>query len=444
MVRSIGRYPLTSRQRDPSGAARASNDVLALTLRIKGDVRADCLRGALGDVVARHEALRTRIHYDETDGNLGSQEVLPPLPVPLAVHDVPAAPGRARDDVAVELANAVLAEEMPYSVTPSMRATLHRFDDHDAVLTLLIHHLFCDGWSAGIVHREIAACYRARVSGTPHALPTPAPYRDFASWEREFLEGDRGAAARRFWQDRLAGAELCTMPADRLHGPGTRMPRCAVGNFSIAPGDFARVVASAAQHRCSVWHVFLAAFMALTAEVSGRTDITLLSVSSGRPARAFYDTVGFFADLVPLRLQFGECASFLDLMLLARRASADALQHQIPLAMILEMFPELLTTVMDPRVLVPGVNYVSVPVAQDETKLPITVEQVFPPEELPGEFNRSAFKWNFRVVPPGEFRCAVEYEPDAVDAETIERWGSGFVGRILAMADDPAQPWKTA
>jgi len=441
LAESAGQYPLTYRQRDPNGAARGPEDVVALTLRIKGVLRIECLKGALDDAVERHEALRTRIHYSEADGNLGFQEVLPPLPVPLTVHDIPATPSQSRDEIAVDLSNALSVEGMSYSATPSLRATLHRFDDHDAVLTLLTHHLYSDGWSAGILQREIAVCYRARVTGMPHALPTPTPYREFASWEQEFLRGEKGAAARRFWVDKLAGAELCTMPADRLHGSDTRTPLPEVANFSIDPDSFARVTASAAQHRCSVWHVFLAALMVLTEKVSGRTDTTLLTVSSGRPASAFYGTIGLFADLVPVRLQFGNCKSFLELMRLARKASADAIQNQIPMAMTREMFPDLLKSVEDPRVLVPGFNYLTSPVAQDDTKFAISFEQVFP-EELPGEFLRGAFKWNLRVVPPGKFRCAVEYEPDAVDASTVGRWGSDFIRLILAIADSPDRAWK--
>ncbi|MFC8850462.1 MULTISPECIES: condensation domain-containing protein [unclassified Micromonospora] len=444
LARTDGQYPLALRQQDPTGAARAPEDVLALTLRVQGPLRVDCLKGALEDVVTRHEALRTRIQYDEEDGSLGYQEVLPPLPVPLTVVDAVAKPGRSRDEIAVDLANLLATEGMPYTLTPSVVATLHRFDDHDAVLTLLVHHLYIDGWSAGILQRELAVCYRARATGIPHTLPAPAPFREFATWQQEFLQSEKAAAARRFWLDNLAGAELCTVPADRLHGPDTQAPQCAVSNFALAPERFARVTASAAKHRCSVWHVLLASVMAFTEEASGRTDITLLTVSSGRPARAFYDTIGLFADLVPVRLRFADCTTYLDLMRLARKASAEALQHQLPIGLILGMFPGLLEAVGDPRALVPGFNYISVPVAGDETKFTVSFEQVHPPEELPGTFLRGAFKWNFRVVPPGELRCAVEYEPDAVDASTIERWGTDFIDRLLAMADDPGQPWKRA
>jgi condensation enzyme len=434
-------YPLSSRQKDPDGLARTSRHVTVLALRIKGELRVDALKGALDDVVERQEALRTRLDYDELDGTVGFQEVLPPLPVPLAVHDIPVTPGRSRDEAAADLLTALNEETLSFQVIPSLRATLHRFDDRDAVLTVLTHHLFSDGWSVGVLQREIAACYRARVTGIPHTLPTPVPYREFASWEKEFLQGEQATAARRFWQSKLAGAEMCTMPTDRPHRPETRTERAAVRNFSIDPDTLAKITASAARHRCSVWHVFLAAFMVLVEKASGRSDITLLTVNSGRPAREFYNTIGFFANLVPVRLEFGGCESFRDLMLVARKESALAQQHQLPLGSILEMYPDLMKGSADPLALPAGFNYISSPADHEDTEFTTSVEPVTLLEEQPASFRRGAFIWTFLVVPAGEFRCVVEYEPDAVDASTVDRWGADFIDLILAMADRPDQAW---
>ncbi|SFW72606.1 condensation domain-containing protein [Amycolatopsis australiensis] len=440
---TAGRFPLSSRQQDPHHAARVPEHVVALTFRITGELHVDALRGALEDVVARHESLRTRVVYDEADGSLGVQEVLAPLPVPLPVHDLVVPPGRSRDDIAVDLLNALNDEGLPFDDAPSLRAALHRFDDRDAVLTLITHHLYSDGWSGGILRREIAACYRARVTGVPHELPTPVPYREYAAWEQEFLQSEKGVAARRFWQDNLAGARLLAMPADRPHGPDTLLPRPAVANFSLAPADFDDVVASAARARCSAWHVVLAALMVLADRVSGQSDITLLTINSGRSNGRFHNTVGLFADLVPIRLRSGGCRSVRDLLLAARRASTDAQQHQIPFGEIAGMFPDLLSTVQDPRLVVPGFNYVSSSWAHDEAKSAISFDQVIPPEEPPGYFLRGAFKWNFRVAPPGEFRSIVEYEPDALDASTIDRWGTDFTALVTAIAAEPDRDWKT-
>lgn len=435
-------YPLSSRQKDPFGLARSPRHVVALALRIKGELRIDALKGALDEVVERQEALRTRVNYDEADGTRGFLEVLPPLPVPLAVNDIPETPGRSRDEVALDLLAALNQESMSYLDTPSLRATLHRFDDHDAVLTILSHHLFNDGWSVGVLRREIAACYRARVTGVPHALPRPAPYSEFASWEQEFLSSERAAAARRYWKDKLAGARMHAMPTDRPFDPEQQAPRSAVRNFTIDPETMARITASAARQRCSVWHVFLAAYMVLVEKVTGQSDITILTVNSGRPAREFYDTIGFFANLVPVRLQFDRCETYLDLMLCARKASADAQQHQLPTESILEMYPTLMHPSGDPRALPVGFNYISSPAEHEDTGFTTSVEPVTAPEEEPASFRRGAFIWTFLVVPGGDFRCVVEYEPSAVDAETVERWGAEFLDLVLAMTDKPDQTWN--
>lgn len=436
------RYPLSSRQKDPGRTERSPHHAIRLLLRVRGELQLDALQGALNDVVARHESLRTRISYSEIDGSIGYQEVLPPLPVPLTVHALPVRPGRSRDEAAVDLYFKAHDEVFPHSVVPSLRATLHRFDDRDAVLTLVSHHLFGDNWSAGILRREFAVCYKARVSGTPHALPAPVQYREFAAWEQEFLQGEKAANARRFWADRLAGAAMYTMPADRAHGPDTLAPTSAISNFAIDPGDFRRVVESATRNRCTVWHVLLAAGMALAERIDGSSDITLLTVDNGRQVRDFHNTIGFFANLVPVRLQYGDCESFRDLMLVARRASTEAHRNQIPFGTVLELAPDLMRSFEDPRAVPIAFNYARASVALADIQFTDRVESVVPPRDVPTLFHRGSCMWSLTVLPSGGFRCVVEYEPDMVDASTIQRWGSDFVGLLLEIADHPDRPWR--
>lgn len=440
---SASRYPLTSRQKDPSRTERSPRHAIKLAFRIKGELHIDALRGALDDVVERHEALRTRISYNETDGNPGFQEVLPPLPVPFTVHNIFMLPGRSRDEMAIDLFVKLHDELLPFSVTPSLRASLHRFDDHDAVLTLLTHHLFGDGWSAGIICREFVVCYRARLSGIPHALPAPVQYRDFASWEREFLQSEKAAAARRFWAKKLAGAEMYTMPADRPHGPDSLTSSSAAKTFSIDSGKFAKVIASARQNHCTVWHLCLTAIMVLAEKIRGCPDITLLTVDNGRPVQEFYGTVGFFANLVPLRLEFGNCKTFRDLMLVARKANADAQRNHVPFETILELVPDLMRAFDDSRAVPLALIYVSSSAAVADIEFAASVEPVPLPEQVPGMFHRGACMWAFTVHPSGAFRFAVEYEPDALDANTIDAWGSDFIRLILAIADSPDQAWPS-
>lgn len=439
------RYPLTSRQKDPGRTERAPKHVIALALRIKGELRTGALQGALDDVVERHESLRTRISYSHTDGNLGYQEVLPPLPVPLTVHDIyyiPMVPGQSRDQIAAGLYASLHDELLPFTEAPSLRAALHRFDDHDAVLTLLTHHLYSDGWSAEILRHEIAACYRARVNGIPHALPPAAQYRQYQSWEQQYLQTDAAAAARRYWAAKLAGAQMHTMPADRPHGPATLAPRSAVANFTISPGDFTATTATATRNRCTAWHLILTAFMVLAARTRGTTDITLLTVSNGRPPAQFHDTIGFFANPLPLRLEFGNCTSYLDLMLLARKTSAQAQQNQIPFGTILEQAPGLMNGLGNPRAIPHALTYNSSPATIPDIETAATIEPVTLPEEVPSMFHRGACIWAFTTLPTGAFRLVIEYEPDAAAPATINSWGTTFTTLIHAITENPTHPWN--
>lgn len=433
-------YPLSSRQRDPMGLQRSPKHVCAHVLRIKGELDVDALRGALDDVVARQDALRSQVHYDES-GMGGSLKVLPPMPVPLAVREIPEVPGRSRDEIAAELLHEVNEESMDFLEAPSLRAVLHRFDDQDAVLTLLSHHLYSDGWSVGVLRSEIAACYRSRVTGVPHTLPAPVPFSQFATWEQEFLQSEKAAEARRYWKDKLAGATMSTMPTDRPYDPEKQSARSAVRNFSLDPDTLAKVTAGAARNRCSIWHVCLAAYMVLMERISGRTDITLMTVNSGRPAGEYYNTIGFFANLVPVRLESDGCETFLDLMLCARRASVEAQQHQLPTESLLGMYPTLMNPPADPMVLPSGFNYVSAPADNQDTDFTTSVEPVALPQEEAASFRRGVIIWTFLVVPGGDFRCVIEYEPGSVDSATVDSWGSDFVELVQAMTDRPEQAW---
>jgi len=439
---SAHQYPLTSQQRDPNQTERNFRHVVPTAWRIKGELRIGALMGALDDVVERHEALRTLIHYDESDGSLGYQEIRPPAPVPFTVHEIPTEPGPSRDEIAVDLYVKLHEEGLEYSVIPSLRAALYRFDDGDAVLTLLTHHLFSDNWSIGVLRREIAACYNARVDGVPAALPAPAQYREYAAWEHEYLHSDKAAAARRFWLDNLAGARIFAFPADRPNDPATLTARTAVREFLISAADSAKITAGATRNRCTAWHLILTAGMVLAEQITGSSDITLLTVNNGRVVRDFHNTIGFFANLVPLRVEAGGCASFKELMLLVRKASVDAHQNMLPFGELLELAPELMKPLEDPRAVPMAFNYVRPAVALAEIQLAGGVTPVIPPEEVPTMYHRGTCSWGLAGLRSGELRFVIEYEPSAIDPGTIDRWGSDFVDLLMAIAGRPDQAWR--
>ncbi|HZR50804.1 MAG TPA: condensation domain-containing protein, partial [Streptosporangiaceae bacterium] len=213
------RYPLSFTQewfltldQGDEGGTFGNRFLLARTIRITGPVDLAVLQGALNDVVARHELLRTVV---VRDANPPYQQVYPPCPVPLEVTDVPPAPGTARNTIIQEL----LRETGTISArhAPLLRARLCRFDDRDSVLFLTVHHSASDAWSIGVILRDLGAYYAARATGTPAALPPVRQYREYAEWQRATATSSAEDGAPAYWRDKLRGAREFTMPNDRPH-----------------------------------------------------------------------------------------------------------------------------------------------------------------------------------------------------------------------------------
>src|ERR1700678_3436173 len=152
-------------------------------LRVTGPVDLAVLQGALDDVVARHELLRTIV---VRDADPPYQLVCPPCPVPLEVMDLPpVTAGKSRDLVARELIAEGLKGKVSAREVPMVRALLCRFDDRDSVLFLTVHHSVSDGWSMQVIVRDLGTFYAARSAGTPAALPPVRQYREYAQWQRD-------------------------------------------------------------------------------------------------------------------------------------------------------------------------------------------------------------------------------------------------------------------
>ena len=166
--------------------------LIVSALRITGPVDPGVLRGALDNVVARHELLRTVVvrnadpAYQADTGyqaDTACQVVYPPCRVPLEVRDLPVARA-CRDTVIQELMREAHSGTISAREVPLLRALLCRFDDRDSALFLTVHHSVSDGWSVQVILRDLGALYEARRTGTPAKLPAVRQYREYAEWQR--------------------------------------------------------------------------------------------------------------------------------------------------------------------------------------------------------------------------------------------------------------------
>jgi amino acid adenylation domain-containing protein len=311
-----------------------------MTRRIGGALDAAVLERALGEIVRRHEALRTT--FREVDGS-PVQVIAPFGGFTLPVEDLS---GLGEADREVEVERRATEEAMrPFDLAagPLFRAALLRLDEESHVLLLSMHHIVSDGWSVEVLDRELLALHAAYREGRESPLPElGVQYADYALWQRERLRGEMLERQLSYWRERLAGApELVELPTDH--------PRPAVQTFRGAserialPGDMLeRLRALGRSEGATLFMVVLSAFQALLSKYAGSEDIVVGSSIAGRTRDEVAGLIGFFVNTLVLRTDLGGDPSFREVLGRVREVTLGAYEHQeLPFEkLVAELQPE--------------------------------------------------------------------------------------------------------
>jgi amino acid adenylation domain-containing protein len=305
---------------------------MTVARRLAGPLDADALRAALDELAARHEALRTRIVAGEEHG-APVQLVDPPAPVSLQVVDLAALPADEREREAERVVASRARTPFDMAHEHLFRATLVRLGDAGHVLVLETHHIVMDGWSLGVLVRELGEAYVAARDGrAPVLAPLPVQYADFAAWQRERLSGERLEALLAFWHGQLEGA------LDPLQLP-TDFPRPATPSFAgarhpvLLPPSLRDAVAALARRTTTTpYLVLLAAYMTVLHRYTGRASVLVGSGVAGRAEPELAHVVGYVNNTVIQRGDFHGNPTFAEVLARLRERAAAALDHQeVPL-----------------------------------------------------------------------------------------------------------------
>jgi amino acid adenylation domain-containing protein/non-ribosomal peptide synthase protein (TIGR01720 family) len=299
---------------------------LPYTLRLRGALDTGALRAGLDALARRHETLRTTF---SGDGAAPVQVVHPPAPVALVEHDLRGLPEAEREAGAERLAAEEAMRPFDLGAGPLLRCTLLRLADDDHVLCLVLHHIVSDGWSRGVLVREISALYGAFARGEEPALPElPVQYADFAVWQRRWLAGDTLEAQVGFWKERLAGAPpLLEIPTDRPRAPGLS-PRAASHRL-VLPEGLARSLRELSRREgATLFMTLLAGWQALLARCAGQDDVVVGSPVAGRTRHEVEGLIGFFVNTLALRADLGGDPTWSGLLGRVREATLGAYDHQ--------------------------------------------------------------------------------------------------------------------
>jgi amino acid adenylation domain-containing protein len=298
-----------------------------LALRFRGELDTLALERSFGEVVRRHEVLRT-VFRVTAEGEV-EQVVEPAAPARLARIDLAGLPNPQRER---ELRSIVREEAaLPFDLKrgPLFRTTLIRAADDEHVLLLTMHHVVTDGWSTGVLTREFSALYPAFREGRPSPLPElPIQYADYAVWQQEWLRGETLERHLAYWTERLSGApELLEIPTDHPR-PATMSFRGAFEPMHLPSGVVERLEALARGEGATLYMVVLGAFQVLLGKYAGSEDVVVGSTIAGRTHREVEPLIGLFMNTLVLRVDLAGDPGFREVLRRVREAALGAYEHQ--------------------------------------------------------------------------------------------------------------------
>ena len=312
-----------------------SNYHIRGALHLTGDLDVVAWRRSLDRLFARHEALRSVFRVADGQPRV---ELLPAHEhLPVLEHDV-----CDRDDVEQELARLCREEAgAPFDLTsgPLIRGRLIRIVERKYLFLLTQHHIVSDGWSMGVLVRELGALYRAFVAGQDDPLPPLAiQYPDYAAWQRQWLAGDRLQRQVDYWRQALADAPaVLELPTDRPRPSGRSLAGASLPIEIDA--DLALGIRRLSQsHRTTAFMTVLAAWATVLSKLSGQTDLVIGTPTANRNRREIEGLVGFFVNMLALRVDMSGEPDVAELLGRIRGAALAAQDHQdLPFEQLVEI-----------------------------------------------------------------------------------------------------------
>jgi hypothetical protein len=304
-------------------------------VRLKGHLDVGALSRAADALLARHEALRTRLVAGQN--SLPVQVVDPP---PRDVVETLDYSGAGRDAAWQRLGKLAGAEmQRPFGLAegPLVRMHLVRMAADDHVLFTTVHHAVFDGWSAGLLVRDLAALYGAEVTGDPSGLDElPVQFADYAVWERQRLQGTALAELENYWRGVMDSFENLRLPTDR--------PRPSVDTFDgraedrALPADLLKDLHELSHREGTTLFVTLmAALQALLYRYTGQTDVVVGTTSANRSRSVLAPLIGFLVNTLPIRGDLSGDPAFTELLGQLRDATVSAYANQdLPFAKLVE------------------------------------------------------------------------------------------------------------
>jgi amino acid adenylation domain-containing protein len=304
-------------------------------IRLSGPLNTQALAKAINGVVERHEVLRTTF---AVQGGGPVQVIAPRVGIELPLDDLSMSPAEDRQNKASRLLHAEAQKPFDLERDTLFRARLLKLGPEDHILFLNTHHIASDGWSFGVLKRDLGIFYQAALDGAVTSLsPLPIQYADYAVWQRAWLQGEALETQLAYWRNRLAGAPtVLALPTDRRR-PAVQTLTGAV-HQALLPNALAdRIRRLSQQEGATVFMMMLAAFQCLMLHYTDQPDLVLGTNVAGRNDVQTEDLIGFFLNLLVLRTDLSGNPTFQACISRARETALGAYSHQdVPFDRVVE------------------------------------------------------------------------------------------------------------
>jgi amino acid adenylation domain-containing protein len=399
-------------------------------VRLVGHLNAAALEQSFKEIVRRHEALRTT--FTVLDGQ-PMQVIAPHIIVPMLFCDLRELPERLRATATRQLA--MKEAQRPFDLVngPLVRITLLWLNAQEHVVLLSMHHIVSDGWSIGIIIRELGVLYAAFSAGRPSPLPElPIHYADFAVWQRQLLQGAVLERQLAYWRARLADLPLLQLPTDHPRPPiptyhGASQPLVLSKPLTEA------LKALSQREGMTLFVVMLAAFKALLHRYTGQGGIAVGSPIANRTRTEIEGLIGFFVNMLVLYTDVSGNPSFRALLKRVHEVALGAYTNQdVPFEQIVEEMQPERDMSRNPLFQV-ALTLQNAPMAP--LKLPNLTMSVLDVDWIATKFDLTLYLWET----PDGLNGSFVYSADLFDAATIRRMQAHFHAVLERIVADPDQ-----
>jgi len=407
-----------------------SNYFVSGTSRLTGLLDVKALERSLNEIVQRHEALRTT--FTTIDGQ-PMQIIAPRLPLTLSVLDWSQLPS---DERAVGTRRLGTEALRPFNLErgPLLRASLLRFAEDEHLLLLTMHHIVSDGWSLGVLIRELATLYEGFIEGKTPSLPElPIQYADFAVWQRRWLSGEILERQLAYWKELLSDTPpVLDLPTD--------LPRPVVPTIegSFLTCEISKELTEALKdlsrkEGVSLYMTLLAAFKILLARYAAQDEVVVGTPIANRNWIEIENLIGFFVNTLVLRTDLSGNPPFKELLKQIREVTLGAFAHQdVPFEKLVEE-------------LQPGRDITRTPFFQVMFSLqnspmpPLKLAQVTM-TLLQDEIATSQFDLTLDITErSNDMECLLEYSTKIFERATVQRMLTHYINLLESIVANPQQ-----